>query len=89
MNQAGHEALQQLALAEHDLRLVANPLGEVVEAGRGLAHPHEADEQPRPAGEEHAANRERGREGERSERDGYRSLLAGRTTACAPSSTRR
>ena len=64
----GHEPLEQLALAEDDLGLVAGAPREVAGAVDRLAHPHEADEQPGPAREQRAADRERGREGERSGR---------------------
>ena len=71
MEQAGDEPLEQLALGQHDLRLVAHPLRHVVEAGRRLAHADQADQQARAAREEDAADRERGRQGECSRRDGY------------------
>ena len=71
MDQAGTEPLQQLALAEHDLGLVAGAPRQVVEARRGLAHAHQPDEQLRAAGEQGARDREGRCERERSGQDGY------------------
>ena len=65
----GTEPLEQLALAEHDLGLVAGAPRQVAGALRRLAHPHEADDQARPPGEQGAADGERRREGERSGQD--------------------
>ena len=78
MDQAGHEALEQLALAEHDLRLVADAPRQVVEALGGLAHAHEVHEQLRPASEQHAADGERRGERQRSHQHVYgeRALLS-------------
>ena len=66
VDQAGDEPLEQLALAEDDLGLVAHPPGHVVEAVRRLAHPHQPDEQLGAAREEEAADRERGSQRERA-----------------------
>ena len=66
VDQPRHEPLEQLALAEDDLGLVARSARQIVEAIGRLAHPHEADEQPRPAREQGAADREGRSEGKRS-----------------------
>jgi hypothetical protein len=71
VDQAGHEPLEELPLAEHDHGLVLDALGDVVEALDRLPEPDERDEQPGAAGEEGAADRERGCERERSQRDVY------------------
>jgi hypothetical protein len=71
VHQAGAEPLQQLALAEHDLGLVAHTLRDVVEALDRLAEPDEVDEQLRAAGEQEPAYRKRRGERQRSQRDVY------------------
>jgi hypothetical protein len=71
VHQPGAEPLQQLALTEHDLGLVADALRQVVEALRGLAEPDEVEEQLRTAREQRAADRESGGERQRSDRDVY------------------
>jgi hypothetical protein len=71
VDQAGHQSLEQLPLAEHDHRLVLDALRHVVEALDGLAQPDERDQQPRAAVEERAADRKQGGERERSGRDVY------------------
>jgi hypothetical protein len=78
MHQAGAEPLEQLALAEHDLGLVADAARDVVEPLDRLAELHEVDEQLRPPGEQRAADGERRRQGERSDQDVYadRALLS-------------
>ena len=58
VHQARDEPLQQLALAEHDDRLLAQAVGHVVaalDAGR-LAHPDEPRQQQHAAGEEDAGD---------------------------------
>ncbi len=49
VDQAGHEPLEQLPLAEHDHGLVLDALRHVVEALDRLAEPHEIHEQLRAA----------------------------------------
>jgi hypothetical protein len=71
VHEARAEPLQELALAEHDLGLVADAPRQVVEALRGLAEPDEVDEQLRAAREQRAADREGGGERQRSGRDVY------------------
>src|SRR5215216_6597987 len=71
VHQPRAEPLEQLALPEHDLRLVAHALRDVVEALDRLAEPDQVDEQLRAAGEQVAADRKRRRERERSEQDVY------------------
>ena len=66
VHEAGDEPLQELPLAEHEHRPVAGTPRQVVETFDRLPHPDEPGEQQRPAREEPAANRERGREGERA-----------------------
>jgi hypothetical protein len=71
VDEAGDEALEELALAEDDHRLVAGPPGEVARAVGGLAQPDQLDEQLRPAREQEAADRESRGEGDGSNRDVY------------------
>jgi hypothetical protein len=71
VHQPGAEPLEQLALPEHDLGLVAHAPRHVVRALGRLAELQQVDEQLRAAGEEGAADGERRRERKRSERDGY------------------
>ncbi len=71
VDQARHEALEQLPLAEHDHGLVPDPLRHVVEAIDRLAEPHEVHEQLRAAAEQRAADRQHGGERERSQRYAY------------------
>ena len=91
VDEAGHEALKQLPLAEHDHGLVADALRHVVEALDRLAEPDERDEQLRAAVEERAADREERGERERSKRDVYEdraflssAVIAGTTSARSP-----
>ena len=64
----GHEPLEQLALAQHDDRLLAQARGDVAGAldARRLAHAHEPHEQQRAAREQPAGEAERRGEGERA-----------------------
>jgi hypothetical protein len=71
VDQPRDESLEQLALAEHDHRLVLDAPGHVIEALDRLAEPDERDEQARPAGEQGAADGEQRGERERSGRDVY------------------
>ena len=82
----GHEPLEQLALAQHDDRLLAQARGDVAGAldARRLAHPHEPHEQQRAAREQAAGEAERGGEGERAE-----ARTAERTTPRARGAARR
>jgi hypothetical protein len=71
VHQPRPEPLQELALAEDDLGLVADAARKVVEALGGLAELEEVEEQLGPAREQRAADRESGGESERSDRDVY------------------
>ncbi len=91
MDEAGHQPLEQLPLAEHDHGLVAHARGDVVEALHRLAEPDERDQQPGAAGEESAGHGERSGEAERSQRDVYEdctflssAVIAGTTSARSP-----
>jgi hypothetical protein len=66
VHEAGAEPLEQLALPEDDLGLVAHALGHVVEARRRLAQPDEVDEQLRAAREQEPADGECRSERQRS-----------------------
>jgi hypothetical protein len=69
VDQARDEALQELALAEDDLRLVADACRDVVEALGRLAAPDQVDQELGATREQESADREGRREGDRS--DGY------------------
>ena len=71
VDQPRHQPLQQLALPEHDRRLVAHALGHVVEALGRLAEPDQVHEQLGPAGEQEAADRQQGGKRQRSRQDVY------------------
>ena len=71
MHQPRAEALEQLALPQHDLGLVAHAPRHVVEAVDRLAEPDEVDQQLRAPREQGAADGERDRERDRSGGDGY------------------
>jgi hypothetical protein len=71
VDEARHEPLEQLPLAEDDHGLVFDALGQVVEALDRLAEPDQRDEQLRAAGEERAGDGEQRGERERSDRDVY------------------
>jgi hypothetical protein len=71
VDQAGDEALEQLALAEDDHGLVAHAVGHVAEALDRLAEPDEVDEQLRAPGEQRAADSEKRGERDSAERDVY------------------
>ncbi len=71
MDDAGDEALKELALAEDDGGLVLRAGGDVAEALGGLAHADEGYEQPRTTGKEEAGDGERRGEREGSDRDVY------------------
>ena len=71
MHHARHEPLEQLALAEHDRRLVLDAAGQVVgavERPRGAHEPHEEERAPR---EQPAGDGEQRREGDGAGRGGY------------------
>jgi hypothetical protein len=88
VHQARAEPLQELALAEHDLGLVADAPRQVVEALRGLAEPDEVGEQLRAAREQRSAGRESGGQRQRSGRDVYGERAfpsSGVTAAITPS----
>ncbi len=65
------EPLEQLALAQHDRRLVARALGHVAGAVDRLAQPDEVDQQLGAPREQAAADGERGRQRDRSGEDRY------------------
>jgi hypothetical protein len=71
VHEPGAEALEQLALREHDLGLVAHAHGHVALPLGRLAELEQVDEQLRAAGEQRPADGERRRERQRSDRDGY------------------
>src|SRR5581483_4343260 len=71
VHRAGHEPLEQLALPEHDRRLVAHPRGDVAAAVDGLAGAHEAHEEQRAPGEERPGGCEERREGDGAGGDRY------------------
>jgi hypothetical protein len=85
VDEAGHEPLEQLPLAQHDHRLVLDAVGRVAEAVDGLAEPDQRDEQLGTAVEERAADCERGGQRERSEGDVYGSALLRAAITTAPS----
>ena len=68
MHQPRHEPLQELALAERDHRLVAQPGRHLARAVARLRGPDKPHEQERPAGEEHASHRHHGRQRHQGER---------------------
>jgi hypothetical protein len=91
MDDAGDEALEQLPLAEHDDRLIPDPLARVAEAIDRLAEPDQIDEQLGAPGEEEAADREESGERQRSGGDVYETraflssaVIAGTTSARSP-----
>ena len=69
VQRAGDEALEQLPLAEHDLRLCAQALRQVVEALDRLAAADEPPEQPGTPREERARDGEQRRQRERGRED--------------------
>jgi hypothetical protein len=91
VDQARHETLEQLLLAEHDQGLVLDALRNIVEALDRLAQPHQVHEQLRAAAEQRAADREHRGERERSEHDVYEdcaflssAVIAGTISARSP-----
>jgi hypothetical protein len=83
VHQAGAEALEELALPQHDRRLVADALRYVVEALARLAEPDQVDQELRAAPEEEAADGQRQRKRDRSDQDVYgpRAFLSSEVTA--------
>ena len=71
MHEAGHEALEELLLAEHDLGLVLHPLGHLAGALDRLAEPDQVGEQLGAPPEQVAADGQRRGERERSQQDVY------------------
>jgi hypothetical protein len=71
VHQARAQPLEQLALAEHDLGLVAHALRHVVGPVDRLAEPDQTDQQLGAAAEERAADGQRRRERQRSGDDVY------------------
>jgi hypothetical protein len=71
VHQARAEPLEQLALPEHDLGLVARPARQVAGAVDRLAETDQSDEQLRAAGEEPPADGERRCQRQRSGDDVY------------------
>ena len=78
MHEPRAEPLEQLALAQHDLGLVAHAPRDVVRALDGLPEADEVDEQLRAPPEQRAADGERRRQRQRSGQDLYaeRALLS-------------
>ena len=74
MHQPRHEALQQLALTEHEHRFVADARGDVVGAIDRLAHANQPHEQQGAPREQAAGNREDGDERDRADDDAYWAL---------------
>ena len=61
VDQARPQPLQQLALAEHDCRLVAHPAGTVAGAGYGRTRANESEQEPHTLSEQDRAHpRQRG-----------------------------
>jgi hypothetical protein len=60
VHQSRNQALQQLALAEHDRGLVAEARRDPVESVGGLTEPNEPREQEGAAGEQRACDGDRG-----------------------------
>ena len=95
VHQPGHELLQQLALPEHDDRLLAHARSDRVGAvdPRRLAHPHEPHEQAGPAREDAAEERQRRDEAQRARGRRHQpartrrssALIAGTISATSPS----
>jgi hypothetical protein len=71
VHEAGDGALQQLALAEHELGLVADASWHVAGAVDRPASPHEPDEEERTPREQAAADRRERTEPERAGENGY------------------
>jgi hypothetical protein len=69
MHEAGAQPVEQLALGEDDLGLVARALRHVAKAVDRLAQPDEVDEQLRAAPEQIAADGERDRQRQCSDQD--------------------
>jgi hypothetical protein len=81
VHQARDEPLEQLALAEHEQRLVADAAGHaVVPAVIRVAREDEPRQEARPAPEQAACDGEQGREPERAPEDVY-VLFAFRSSA--------
>jgi hypothetical protein len=74
VHQSRDEALQQLALAEHDHGLVADARRDRIAAGDRFARADEADEEEGAAREEAAGDGDQGGEAERAGEDGYERL---------------
>src|SRR5262249_26047751 len=71
MHQPRTEALEQLALAEHDRRLVLDAPGDVARAGYRLSLFGEPDQEGDPAAEQRAADPQRYCQRDRGDRRGY------------------
>jgi hypothetical protein len=71
MHHAGDQSLEQLALSEHDRRLVPDAARDVVGAVERSRRPDEAHEEERAAGEQPAGDGEQRREGDRAGRSSY------------------
>jgi hypothetical protein len=93
VDEAGHQALEQLALPEDDYGLVAGAGGDVVAALDGAAGADEVDEELRTTGKEEAGGRERDTQRDGSDCDVYRSapmaIARSGTIRAAPASARR
>jgi hypothetical protein len=91
VDEAGHEPLKQLPLAQHDHGLVLDALGNVAEAVDRLAEPDEVDEELGAPGEQRAADGEQRGEGDSAGGDVYEdwtflssSVIAGTISARSP-----
>ncbi len=84
VHQPGHEPLEQLALAEHDRRLVAHPARQVVGAVERACGANQAREEQRAPAEEHAGDDEqcRKRDGAYVERAFLSSAVIAGTISC-------
>jgi hypothetical protein len=93
VDHAGHQALEQLALAEDDGGLVARAGGDVAEPLDGAAGADDVDEELRATGKEEAGGRERDTQRDGSDCDVYRSapmaIARPGTSRAAPASARR
>jgi hypothetical protein len=91
VHQPRPEALEQLALAEHDRRLVLDAPRDVAAAGYGLGLSGEPDQQSDSAAEQRAADPQSDCQRDRGERRGYvpfafriSALIAGRISCRSP-----
>jgi hypothetical protein len=83
VDEARDDPLKQLPLPEHDYRLVANTLRNVLEAVDRLPEPDQLDKELGAPVEQESADRERSGEGERSRGDVYGSCAFPRSAMVA------